>query len=377
MKKNKWILIVSAIVCCVLAITVIAIASNKPEHKHALGESITYHVGVDSVYYTRQCTDGYTERFETEIGFQDVLLIATENDNIVLEEDLELTQIVRVNSFIVVDGQPQGRDIYINLDLNGHTISSNINQSTNTESIKSMFILNAPYGKIDFKAQNGKLISEDLSYIINFSNNSTSGENLHVDLNNVECKVTGENAAPLFVNNTNHNSKFKATDCQFIASKSTTSSTNTGVGAFINANSEFTFTNCEFEGGDGMYVKAGKVTLDGCKLISKQRVWQSGAETVSSKFSPLGSALTAESYHQNSGYSKFEITLTNCQLQSINSSKMIYTAQTADAGLEKGHNASSSINVSNCTFNKKPSTDVLIINYSSAPILNDNLWVVE
>ncbi len=384
MKKNKLIMLGVIAVCSVLIAVVMAIAFNQPDkttnpHIHSLGEARTYHITNDGVYYTLKCKDDdYAERFETSISLDDVLLTSEVDDKIILEEDVVLDHIITINSFVDVGGFPEGREININLDLNNYSLTTDL-IGEQTQSIKSIFVLNASYGAINFNVSNGKIYTDELLYIFNFINNKMSGQNINVNIDNVECKVTGNNVTPLYAHKNSTNIKLTATDSEFIAEKPSTATPNTGVGAFINSDSEFNFNNCKFVGGDAVNVKRGMVNLNNCELISKEHVWIANSEIATDSFNTMGVCLLADSYNESSsaGYTKFIVNINNCSMTSLNSSKMIYVIQTANNGLEKGLNSESQINVQSCTFNKKPSTEFLIVNYHSDPVNEDNVWVVR
>lgn len=384
MKKNKLIMLGVIAFCSVLIAVVMAIAFNQPEdttkpHIHSLGEAKTYHITNNGVYYTLACKhDDYSERFETSILLDDVLVIADANDKIVLEEDIALDHIITVDSFVNVDGFPEGREVNINLDLNNHSLTTSLT-GEQTQSISSVFVLNASYGTINFNISNGKIYTDELLYTFNFVNNKMSGQNINVHINNVECKVMGNNVTPLYAHKNSTNIKLTAIDSEFIAEKPSTATINTGVGVFINSDSEFNFNNCKFVGGDAISVKRGIVNLNNCELISKEHVWIANSEIATDSFNTMGVCLLTDSYHESvtAGYTKFVININNCSMTSLNSSKMIYVIQTATNGLEKGLNGESQINVQSCRFNKKPSTEFSIVNYHSDPVNEDNVWIVR
>lgn len=384
MKKNKLIMLGVIAFCSVLIAVVMAIAFNQPEdttkpHIHSLGEARTYHITNNGVYYTLACKhDDYSERFETSILLDDVLVIADANDKIVLDEDIVLDHIIAVNSFVNVDGFPEGREVNINLDLNNYSLTTSLT-GEQTQSISSVFVLNASYGTINFNVSNGKIYTDELLYIFNFINNKMSGQSISVKIDNVECKVSGNNVTPLYAHKNSTNIKLTATDSEFIAEKPSTATTNTGVGAFINSDSEFNFNNCNFVGGDAINVKRGTVNLNNCELISKEHVWIANSESAIDSFNTMGACLLADSYHESAtaGYTKFIVNIRGCSMTSLNSSKMICVIETATSGLEKGVNGESQINVESCTFNKKPSTEFSIVNYNTTPVNENNEWIVR
>ena len=136
------------------------------------------------------------------------------------------------------------------------------------------------------------------------------------------------------------------------------------MGAFINTNSEFNFTNCYLQGGDAIYVKHGTVNLNGCKLVNVGLA--NRFETTSDKFFAIGSCLATDSYRNSEGQTEFDITVTDCEMVGNESSTMIYVAQTAEAGLAASINTNSSINVVSCSFNNDPVSTIVntgIIHY--------------
>jgi len=376
MKEKKKALIVSIGICMALIFAVMIIVFTRPEHKHNLGQAKVYHVSNSEVYYTRRCKCGDDIRFDTKIPFEDVMLLANAEDKIVLDEDIVLNNEVIISSVITRDGLPIALDLNINFDLNNHTISTNIQQSTKD----AVFMLNSTYGTIKFNISNGKIETQDLSTIFRVSTQSQDENAIQLNINNVESKVDGSGVTALYAYNNSGAVTVNANNSKFIASNSQDGEINNGVGVFINCDSRFNFTNCYFEGGDAVYVKEGYVNLIECDLVNsglEQRTVQSNKES----FSAIGSCLATETYTTNEGQTKFTINIDTCSMIANDSSLMIFVAQTGDNGINTSINPDSSINVVSCVFSHNPiaEVDYDIVNYPGGqpPVKqSDNTWVV-
>ena len=354
MNKRKLSLIICSCVCAVLMVAVVGMGLyyQGPGHKHTLSADKTYHICQDRIYYTQQCKDGCSVNFETKASLTDVFASATSSDKIVLDEDVALTEETFVKAFVDLDVEPEEEvvelDININLDLNGFVLSTDIDEIEHN----SMFAFNANRGTVNFKVSNGKISSHDTAYIFRFKNHAQSGDNIKLTLDNVECEVYGIKATPLFMSEC-VNVEVNAVNSKFMSHTTGTQTGDYGVGAFINSDSEFNFTNCYFEGGDAMYVKEGTVNLTGCKLANvglAEHPAQGG-----STFSAVGACLTADSHTTTTGRSVFDITIVNCEMLRGNSSKMIYVIETAqESGLQLGVDDASVINVISCKFEENP-----------------------
>ena len=153
-----------------------------------------------------------------------------------------------------------------------------------------------------------------------------------------------------------------------------------GVGVFVNSESEFNFNNCYFEGADAVYVKHGTVNLTGCTLSNVELAYR-GEQANETAFSAIGTCLATESYTTSEGMTKFTITITDCSMIRVNSSHMMYVAQTGETGQILSINPESSINVISCRFQDNP---LVMGNYDIVHYPNDeppvnqgeNLWVV-
>ena len=379
MKKKKLILIIIAVCCALLAgaVTIFALTQSKCNHKYGAGK--TYHITNNEVYYTLACTkDGHIKRFETKASFTDVLSIVTDDDLIVLDEDITLTNSIDVKSYLYSEttNLPNAFDLEINLNLNSYTITTEIESATND----TVFMFDATFGTIDFDITNGSIYTDDAKYIFNFKNNNTATNTIDISIDNVECTVMGGGeVTPLFVDDTCSNIDLEANNSKFIAKNAPDSDDNMCVGAFINSNSQFDFINCYFEGGDGLYIKRGIVNLTGCELVNKDLVDNTTNHGVSATFRPVGSCLTAESYNQEGvGYSQFNITITNCTFNSTGSIRNIYVGSTNDPGLPNEINPNSSINIVSATFNVNPVNIAYdIVTFASPVNRIGTVWVVD
>ncbi|MBO5910178.1 MAG: hypothetical protein J6Q15_01575 [Clostridia bacterium] len=351
MKKKRLILIVCSCLCVVFAgvVMAIAISYTSPQHRHVLGKNKTYHICNDHIYYTRVCQDGCDVAFETKATLTDVFTSVTEEDDIILDEDVSLTEELFIKSFVGTGNDVKDLELNINLDLNNFTLSINVDETEND----TMFMFNANRGKINFNISNGKISSQDTSYIFRFKNTTRSGDNIKLNIDNVECLVSGIKATPLFAHDC-VNIEVNANNSKFISNTTTSNTGDYGVGVFINSDSQFNFTNCYFEGGDAVYVKDGTVNLTGCKLVNEGLV-QHPTQGVETLFSAVGACLTADSHTTSKDITTFIITIKDCEMESRSSYKMIYVIETAYAsGVQVGVDDKSIIDVQSCAFNNDP-----------------------
>lgn len=378
MKKNRFILIVCACMCVVLSGVVLAIAFwQTPVHKHKLGEARTYHVYNDHVYYTRQCQkDDHQERFNMNATFIDIINNIKSIDKIVLEENIILNSEITLKSYQTNTVIPQGINLRVNIDLNDKLLSTNY---VLTKQNNSMFMLDSTYGSIEFNVKNGSIYSQGLSYIFNFK---TREGNVKLNIENVECKVLGVKATPIYAHNANV--KINASGSKFISNTTTNDRDDFGVGVFINSDNIFSFDECCFEGGDAVYVRQGTINLTDCILQNKGLM----AGTVQSiksddNFAAVGSCLATESYTSNTGTSKFVVNILGCKMYAQtngNSDRVIYVFRTASSGYEYVINPNSAINILSCIFDQDPAkgNDWDLINYpnDTAPQVNQNeQWI--
>ena len=355
MNKYKLILIICSCVCAILvsAVVVVAFTYDKSVHYHALEEGRVYHICSDRVYYTQRCQDGCIVEQSSDATFKDIFVGGAFVDKVVLEDNIVLTEEFAFNAFVnPADGsvgESLPLDFDVNLDLNGFEISTDID----VVEYNSMFRFNVNIGSIKLNIYNGSLTSYDTAYIFRFKNNSQSGQNINITLNNVNCETIGTKTTPLFLSECG-NVSLVASNSRFVSRTTGTDSGDYGVGAFIDASGNMEFNNCYFEGGDAVYVKSGNVNLNSCVLTNEGLAEHSiqGSET---GFSAVGACLTADSHTTSSGTSVFEINVVDCQMVSNHSSKMIYIKETiAEEGLEKSVSDDSVIVVESCIFDENP-----------------------
>ncbi len=372
MKKKKVVMATLGIVCLIAAVIVLVIALTMPEHTHKLSEEKTYHITNKGVHYTRVCTDGCKVKFETQLSVADALVSGAE---IVVDEDVVLTKEIDIKGFTIKDELPEPLELNINLNLNKHTISTDIeNVVTN-----ALFTFNANYGKINFNIKNGKIETNDIAYIFSFITTPDAEDVINLNIDKVECSMVGHKATPIYAHQCD-GVTINATNSKFKAYKSSQEGADYGVGTFINANGEFNFTDCYFEGADALYVKHGTVNLTRCTLSNVELAYR-GEQATEVAFCAIGTCLATESYTTSEGMTKFTITITDCSMIRVNSCHMIYVAQTGEVGQTLSINPQSSINVISCTFSDNPTA---IVNYdivhypNNEPPVNqgNNMWEV-
>jgi hypothetical protein len=355
LNKYKLILIICSCVCAILvsAVVVVAFTYEKPVHCHILGDGRVYHICNDGVYYTQQCQDGCVVKEFSDATFKEIFVGGALVEKIILEDNIVITEEFAFNAFVnPVDdsvGEPLNLDLDINLDLNGFEISTDID----VVEYDAMFRFNANMGSVNLNIYNGSLTSYDTSYIFRFKNNSQSGQNINITLNNVNCETVGTKTTPLFLSEC-HNICLNASNSRFVSRTTGNDGGDYGVGAFIDASGDIEFNNCYFEGGDAVYVKSGNVNLNSCVLTNEGLADHSvqGSET---GFSAIGACLTADSHTTSLGTSVFIINIVDCQMVSNHSSKMICIKETiAEEGLEKSVSDSSIITIESCIFDENP-----------------------
>ncbi len=365
MRRRKIFIIISILCCCLGIVATIGVKFSQTGHKHELTEARVYHISQEGIYYTRSCNDGYSQVFSTGASLLEVMKTVTEQDRIILDEDIVLDRDIIIKSSS--DTQPIGFNLDINLDLNNHQISSDVGSIGG-----AMFKLNADLGTIKLNVKNGKLYSEDFQYIFGFQtgvNFNQATRNVILNLDNVECVVKGNNATPLFVNNSASNIEVVANNCTFEAQELSTESAN-AVGAYINAqDSRFYFTGCDFKGIDALYVKQGRVNLNNCKLNTESGSARTLQQT-QNPFYAIGSALLLESHNSNAGCTQFNVIITGCDLQSLGAS-LIKMIQTTSDGVSSSVNNSSHIVVNSARFIGGSVTESInedVITCTNAPV---------
>ena len=229
-----------------------------------------------------------------------------------------------------------------------HVITTNVDQKSND----SMFMISANMGSVEFNIKNGELKTQDLLYIFRFKNTRYVGQNIKINIDGVDCTTAGVQTTPLFVHNECFNVEINATDSKFISIPTSNDEGKYGVGAFINSNSIFNFDGCYFEGGDGVYVRAGDIEFKDCRFVNSGLM----SHTVQSfdKFSAVGAALLADNRATTSGISKFEIDIVNCSMECQASYKTLYVIRTCENGADIGVNDDTVINIHSCKFTHDP-----------------------
>ena len=120
--RKKWILITGICISFVLITTVLSVLVFQLRHKHQLGDAKVYHIYNDHISYTRQCIkDGYTQSFESEATFAEVIANLGSDDKIVVEEDIVSSQIFKIDSSSA-QGSVIGKDVVVDIDLNNKKI---------------------------------------------------------------------------------------------------------------------------------------------------------------------------------------------------------------------------------------------------------------
>ena len=333
--RKKWILITGICISFVLITTVLSVLVFQLRHKHQLGDAKVYHIYNDHISYTRQCIkDGYTQSFESEATFAEVIANLGSGDKIVVEEDIVSSQIFKIDSSSA-QGSVIGKDVVVDIDLNN-------------KKINSMFDLNASYGDIKFNISNGTINS---TYLNTIKASGVHGS-IEININNVKCLSVGAKNAPLYIENA-YKISVNAIDSKFISQNNPFPYSDYGVGVFINNEGNFTFENCLMEGGDGLHVRNGSVSLKSCSLVNTGLVTQA-YQSVSTGFSAVGASLAAHCYTSDVGTTNFEITVENCVMLTNNSNRVIYVYRVAKSGCEAVVNPDSYIKIKSCKFSQNP-----------------------
>ena len=359
--RKKWIFITAICVVFVLLTAVFSVLMFQLRHKHELGEARVYHVYNNRIYYTRQCVnDSNTQSFETEASFLEVIESVGADDKIVIEEDISSSQIFQIKSFVSQSNQFE-KEVVVNIDLNNKKICS-------------MFELLATYGTIKFNICNG-IIQSNYKNVFKLS-----GENGKIELNikDVDCYSVGDKNAPLYVEGVNDVS-VNALNSKFISKNDFSTYSNYGVGVFLNNDGDFKFENCLLEGGDGLHVKSGDVSLIKCNLVNTGLPVQD-YQSVKTGFSAVGASLAAHCYTSIAGTTNFNITIESCVMTTNNSNRVMYVYKVAETGYNAQVNDDSFVNIKSCKFDEDPNCfdnlgRVIYLNGSS-PINNGNgYWV--
>lgn len=344
---------------------------NAPKHK--LEDAKIYHIGQDRCYYTQSCDHCEGALVEVDMDFVQILHAATISDQIILDENIELSNIVldgynTYNNKIV-------KQLNINLDLNQHSITSNLSDASTA---KSLIDLQAYNCSINLNIKNGQLRANNLLYVFDFKN--LISKNIVLNLDDVKCETVGEKSTPMFAHNTSSGMKINARNCEFVAEKSGLVETK-NVGAFINSDSEFNFNNCYFSGGDGVYVKQGSVDLVGCCLENKNLGSQGTRVVAAETFLPVGRCLVAESYTYvkdlNTLTTQFNLVIDRCEFIATTSNMAILIDESGETG---AFNSGSSIEIKSARFNSSDVTESLnrsfVSKSSEVVLVGDNVYQV-
>lgn len=364
MKNKKWILVLSAIVCFVVAGVIIAVGvkNNTDNHIHDVAEAREYHIGGDKVYYTQYCGCGkYDEQTNIDLSVNEVFACATEQDSVVLDGDVSVGENIKLQGFSndIVGGASS--NCVINLDLRGHSFTSS---ASSTGALGgALFYLNTGSGTISLNIKNGKLDAGQLTYVLRLVN-SMNGQNgrLDLNLNNVECCVNANSSATIFADESLNNGRVVANNCRFIATSPNENGSPNSFGVVINANSQFEFNGCYFEGGDSVYVRRGNVAINACSLVSNSVL---SNEALTDSITSMGSCLVLDCNNDNGVKSVYNVTLRDSYLDALgkpNKKSMIIGRSGTDTGEISEHAENNCVlEIENCRF----STDV-----SKIPELN-------
>ena len=333
--RKRWIWITAICAGFVLVATLLGVIIFQLNHKHTYSDVKVYHIYNDHIYYTSRCTkDKHSQKFETDATFAEVLASLGNDDRVVVEENIVTPEIFKINS-VLPQSSGQKVDVVINIELNN-------------KSVCSMFELNASYGDIKFNISNGTINS---SYSNAIKVSGMYG-NVELNISNVDCMASGAKNAPLYIENT-HNITVKASDSKFISQNQSLADLDYGVGAFINNLGDFKFENCLFEGGDGLHIKQGTVSLKNCDLVNTGLINQAH-QSVNVGFSAVGASLAAHCYTSGAGTTNFEITIENCEMTTNNSNRVMYIYNVAKSGYQPSINPNSYVKIKSCRFNQDP-----------------------
>lgn len=362
MKSKKWILVLSAVACFVLAGVLIAIGvkNGSNEHTHAVVDAKEYHIGGESVYYTQSCKCGeYDERTDTDLTINEVFASVAEQDIIVLDDDVILEDSIALNGFAgnLLTGMTS-RNLVVNLDLRGHNFESSA--TPEMASGNALFLLNAGGGEVRFNVKNGKLDAGQLKYVAKLTHNENNQvAKLTVNLNNVECCVNSSLSATIFADENLNGGVITATGCKFVANSPNQSENGNAdcFGVLINSNSQFIFNNCYFEGGDAVYVRRGQVSFNECKLLSNSN-GKTGEALSGDVITSMGSCLVLDCNASTTGEkTTYNVKLVDCYLDALGkpNKKSMFVGCSAETGAQYTNTSEDCvIEIKNCKF----STDI-------------------
>ena len=333
--RKKWIIIVSICAVFIVVATVLGVAMFNLRHKHSLTDAKVYHIYNDRIYYTRKCVkDNHTKNFETQLTFAEVMAELNNDDRIVVEEDISSSEIFTISS-TTNDTNNLGKNVVVDIDLNN-------------KKIYSMFDLNATYGNIKFNISNG-IIQSQYQHV--FKASGVHGQ-IEINIRNINCSSTGYKNAPLYVENVAQVS-VNAYSSSFVSKNESMNYSQYGVGVFINNEGTFNFEGCLLEGGDGLHVRRGNISLRGCELRNSGLIIQD-YQLVDTGFCAVGASLAANYYANEVGTSSFDIEVDGCFMTTHNSNRVIYIYQTAKSGCSVNIDQESGITIKSCKFDEDP-----------------------
>lgn len=353
MKGKKWVLIISAIACFVLAGVIIAIGVNNGEdtHIHGVTEAREYHIGGQEIYYTQACKCGdYTESKNINLSVGEVFASVTAQDSIILDDNVEISNNISLLGYEAGSAGQIPKNTTINLDLNGHTFTSSADNLDVTG--MALFSINSSFGTIKLNIKNGELLGGKLKYIFNCKGDGSGA--LELTLSGVDCTVDDTNSTTLRADESLKNSTITAQNCTFTAFD-TINSAPSSWGVLINSDSDFTFNNCQFEGTDAVYVRRGDVTLNGCKLISSTDAMH---DSLSNEFASMGTCLVLDCNTSSDGQSVYNVKLNDCCFDAkiVDGKQCVIKGNSCEDGLDAQENDECVLEINNCKFSMNVST---------------------
>ena len=220
----------------------------------------------------------------------------TKNHVIVLTADI--TSTVASNGYIQpVMICPVEKDLDVNIDLNGHSIFTEI------------WIVKEYYHTDGVIGKTGTFVTTDNSAKVMITNSKNTGiigketsdyvgidypilmkitDNYNVNLTNI--KTYGASAGIYTNGSYEGNSNVTATNCTFASPVESE-----GAGAYFAGNVNYTFTDCTFTGFTGYYVKSGIHTLNNCNFNALASTYIGPSSFNGDGFNPTGSAMCVDS----------------------------------------------------------------------------------
>ena len=185
----------------------------------------------------------------SKLQFEEVAEFAS---HITLTSDIELQSNERIN----LDAEVAGKNINLDIDLNGYSILGYVRVCGKTYSANV---------NIKNYKNTGVIGTENSDYGI-----ISIGGNSYISLFglNVLAKY-----ATIATNGTYEGGSISATNCSFTA-YSTEIGNNSGLGAYLPAKSSYSFIGCEFTGSSAYYAKSGSHTLTNCTFNGTQSTYE-------------------------------------------------------------------------------------------------------